>query len=287
MGHNMGMAAPTALIVGVLVVLLGCVSVMKDGEMILNHAWDNSGYSESAEVSSLDEIPLRVNSVSKSVASALIGVALLRGDILSLDEPAAAYVDAWANTPSENVTIRQLLTMTSGRYYSLTADYIWPNIIGGRSLRESESVDGLFSYSEYSTFLPQETAPGTEWVYNNAGVQVLEVILSEATGYYNIDEYAKTFLYEPLGMNYTRFSLDLVGKPILSGGLRTTCEDISIFAKMYLRNGAGPDGAQIIPADFVELTAAGPATDLNGAYSYLWWRPNKNEADSQTPLPWA
>jgi len=316
----MGMVAPTALIVGVIVVLLGgvhgaidasavaeagfdadalagvvstveddalygCVSVMKDGEMILNHAWDNSGYSESAEVSSLDEIPLRVNSVSKSVASALIGVALLRGDILSLDEPAAAYVDAWANTPSENVTIRQLLTMTSGRYYSLTADYIWPNIIGGRSLREAESVDGLFSYSEYSTFLPQETPPGTEWVYNNAGVQVLEVILSEATGYYNIDEYAKTFLYDPLGMNHTRYSLDLVGKPILAGGLRTTCEDISIFAKMYLREGAGPDGTQIIPADFVELTAAGPATDLNGAYSYLWWRPNKNEADS-TPLPW-
>merc|ERR1712070_500599 len=105
-------------------------------------------------------------------------------------------------------------------------------------------------------------------------------------GYYNIDEYAKTFLYDPLGMNYTRYSLDLVGKPILSGGLRTTCEDISIFAKMYLREGAGPDGTQIIPADFVELTAAGPATDLNGAYSYLWWRPNKNEADSQTPLPW-
>lgn len=101
--------------------LSGCVSVVKDGRMLLNHAWgqDDDGAARGPGA------PRSVNSVSKSVAAALVGVALQRGDLASLDEPAATYFDAWANTASENVTIRQLLTMTSGRYYSLTADYIW------------------------------------------------------------------------------------------------------------------------------------------------------------------
>lgn len=265
--------------------LSGCVSVVKDGRMLLNHAWgqDDDGLERGPGA------PRRVNSVSKSVAAALVGVALQRGDLASLDEPAATYIDAWANTASENVTIRQLLTMTSGRYYSLTADYFWPNVIGGRSLRAFAEGDAeeLFSYSEYSTLLlPQETPPGSEWVYNNAGVQALEAVLSEATGAYNVDEYAREHLYAPLGMNDTRYSLDLVGKPILSGGLRSTCEDMSRFAMMYLRGGAGADGTQVVPEEFAALTSAPrPATDLNGAYGYLWWRPNRDAA-TDSPLPW-
>ena len=265
--------------------LSGCVSVVKDGRMLLNHAWgqDDDGLERGPGA------PRRVNSVSKSVAAALVGVALQRGDLASLDEPAATYIDAWANTASENVTIRQLLTMTSGRYYSVTADYFWPNVIGGRSLRAFAEGDAeeLFSYSEYSTLLlPQESPPGSEWVYNNAGVQALEAVLSEATGAYNVDEYAREHLYAPLGMNDTRYSLDLVGKPILSGGLRSTCEDMSRFAMMYLRGGAGADGTQVVPEEFAALTSAPrPATDLNGAYGYLWWRPNRDAA-TDSPLPW-
>jgi len=262
----------------------GCMTVVKDEKLISSHVWGAvpGGNYEPITL----QTPQRVNSISKSVVSAMFGVALQRGDITSLDEPASKYIDSWKNSLSENVTIRELLTMTSGRYYSSTADYFWPNILGIESIRD-EDVSTIFSYSKYSTeTLPQESFPGTEWVYNNAGVQALEVVLSEATGFYNVDDYAKKYLFDEIGMNNTRFSTELVGKPILSGGLRTTCFDLSRLGQLYLMGGKNVDGKQIIPESYVEFStgANGPATDLNGAYAYLWWRPNHHDRD--TPLPW-
>lgn len=265
----------------------GCMSVVKDGKLVFSNAW-GSGLSEDDVVNSGQmtlSMPQRVNSISKSVVSAMFGVALQRGDIPSLDEPASTYIDVWKNSLSENVTIGELLTMTSGRYYSSTADYVWPQIIGVSSLRYG---DELFSYSKYSTeILPQESRPGSNWVYNNAGVQALEVVLSEATGLYNVDEYAQKYLFEPLGMNNTFFATELVGKPILSGGLRTTCYDLSKLGQLYLMGGKTDNGEQIISSSYIELSTGtnGPATELNGAYGYLWWRPN--HYDSEEPLPWA
>lgn len=268
----------------------GCMSIMKDGKLITSHAWGNRApLTDDQPMITSDgyvqvdiNTPLRVNSVSKSMVSAMVGVALQEGYLDSLDEVASNYIDSWQDTLSENVTIRQLLTMTSGRYYSVTADYFWPGIIGTSFARDPEYS---FDYSIYSTdALWQQYWPGTYWEYNNAGIQALEVVLEKATGFANVDDFARKYIYEPLDMNNTYFSVDELGNPSLPGGLKTTCLDYLRFGQLYLQNGTWY-GEEILPEGYVELTTGttGPSTTLNGAYGYQWWRPNHHD---ETVLPW-
>ncbi len=208
------------------------------------------------EQSMNDDEAVRAFSITKSVTSLLIGIAQDDGK-LRIDDPVADLVPAWRGTESSAVTIRDLLTNTSGREWDSRTDYRQMALVA-----EDKTA--------FAVALGQESRPGTEWVYNNSAIQVLEAVLETATAT-PVAEFAQTRLFEPLGMDDTRIESDAAGNANLFAGLWTTCADLLRLGEFVLSGGLDPHGARLISAEYLEQATGRPSTDLNAAYGLLWW----------------
>lgn len=195
-----------------------------------------------------------VFSVTKSITSVLVGIALGDGD-LSIDDKAAKWIPEWRGTAADQVTVRDLLSMDSGREWSIGTDY-------------SELIKAD-DQTAFAVGLSQEHAPGEQWAYNNSAVQTLEAVLSSAT-HMSVAEFAKERLFEPLGMTHTHMSVDRAGNAVLYQGTESTCEDLARFGLLLL-NGGRWGSEQIVPADYVAQATGRSSTKLNVGYGFLFW----------------
>lgn len=220
-----------------------CVSVVEDGKAIVEHTTN-------------DDKPVRGFSITKSVTSLLVGVAQDEGK-LSIDDPVAAFVSEWQGTPSSAVTIRDLLTNTSGRQWDSRTDY-------------AEMALKAEDKTAFAVGLKQENDPGSVWTYNNSAIQVLEAVLESAGGA-PVDEFASERLFQPLGMDDTRIERDEAGNANLFAGLWTTCDDLVRLGELILNDGVGPSGDRLVSADYIRAATGSPSTELNAAYGLLWW----------------
>ena len=109
-----------------------------------------------------------VFSITKSITSTLVGIAQERGE-LNITEKASEYITEWVGTPSEDVTVRNLISNNSGRYWDLWTDYV-----RNYALADDKTAHAIG--------LGQEHDPGTVWRYNNSAIQTLEPVLNDATG---------------------------------------------------------------------------------------------------------
>jgi CubicO group peptidase (beta-lactamase class C family) len=200
------------------------------------------------------EEPREVFSITKSVTSTLVGIAVRDGD-LRLDDPVSTYVPQWRGTASESVTVRNLLSNDSGRFWSFRTDY--SELLAARSR------------TRYAVSLPQQYAPGSAWAYNNAAIQVLEPVLEKATGM-PVERFARKRLFEPLGMTRSSFITDRADDAAVFYGLRTTCLDIARLGRLYLDSGK-VGGTRILDAAYVRHAVGRSSTVHNAAYGYLWW----------------
>jgi CubicO group peptidase (beta-lactamase class C family) len=222
-----------------------CFAVVRDGRLVADWSWRGTDADD----------PREVFSVTKSVASALVGIAV-RDGLLTLDDRAARWIPAWRDTPSRTVTVRQLLTNTSGRFWSTDSDY--------------RQLVGTDDRTAYAVGLRQQFDPGTAWAYNNAAIQTLDRVLSEATGM-PTSEYAEEQLFGPLGMSDSTLTSDSSGESTnVFFGLQTTCLDLARFGRLYLEGGA-VDGRRILPRSYVEASVGRSGSSLNAAYGFLWW----------------
>jgi CubicO group peptidase (beta-lactamase class C family) len=222
-----------------------CLAVVREGRLVGDWSWRDTDADD----------PREVFSVTKSVASALVGVAVKDG-LLDLDDRASRWIREWRDTPSESVTIRDLLTNTSGRYWSAESDY--------------QEMVGSADRTGYAVGLEQQYEPGTAWAYNNAAIQTLDRIISEASGR-TTAEYAEERLFGPLGMADSRLTSDSSGRSTnVFFGMQTTCLDLARFGQLYLDRGR-VGGEQILPRSYVEASVGRPGSELNAAYGYLWW----------------
>ena len=222
-----------------------CFLVARRGRVVLARYWGSGG----------PDAPQEVFSVTKSVTSTLVGLAQADGD-LSIDDPASTYVADWRGTPSESVTVRQLLSGVSGRFWSETSDY-------------HELIDTP-DRTAYAVELDQQEAPGTVWVYNNAAVQTLDAVLREATGT-DPATFAAERLFAPLGMDHTRMTDDDSGHSTnVFFGLQSTCPDLARFGTMFAQDGQW-DGHRVVPRTWVREALGGPSQPFNAAYGLLWW----------------
>jgi CubicO group peptidase (beta-lactamase class C family) len=221
-----------------------CFVVIRDGVIVGEWYWN--GWDESKEQN--------VFSVTKSIASALVGIAQERGD-LDVTEKASAYITDWVGTPSEDVTIQNLISNDSGRHWDFVTDYVQ------MAIRAADK-------SALAVALGQQDTPGTVWKYNNSAIQTLEPILNLATRM-DVADYAEQMLFKPLGMA-SSFGRDAVGNPMTFAGAECSCRDLARFGYLYLRRGRWSGGRQIVPEDWVEASIQ-PSTSLNSAYGYMWW----------------
>lgn len=202
--------------------------------------------------SNVQDRPWRVYSITKSIVSLLVGVA--EGDgLLAIDDPVAKYVPAWANGPSADVTVRHLLSMTSGRRWSPELD--------------NEMIFTATDITEFAVGLDQEHPPGTSWQYDNIAAQVLEAVLTSAVG--DLVAFAQRRLFAPIGMTATAWERDLSGHPLTYAGITSTAADLGRLGRLML-NGGRYDEEEIVPESWIEQATTG-SSELNAAYGLLWW----------------
>lgn len=220
-----------------------CFAVVRDGKLARDWNWGTPRTT-----------PRESFSITKSVTNALVGIAVRDRD-LRLDDRVSRYVPRWRGTPSAGVTVRNLLSNDSGRFWSAESDY-------GDMIRATDRTG-------YAVGLPQQHAPGTAWAYNNAAIQVLERVLRKATGM-PVDEFARQRLFEPLGMSHSRLITDSTRSAMVFYGLQTTCLDLARFGMLHLDGGA-VDGTRLLARSYVRESVAHPSTRHNAAYGHLWW----------------
>jgi len=232
-----------------------CMMVIHDGVLVGEWYW--GGFDRHTEVTN-------VFSVTKSITSTLVGIAESEGD-LDIERKAASYITDWANTRSEQVSIRNLISNDSGRFWSLESDYI----------------SGLMPANDqtaYGVGLSQQFEPGTVWEYNNAAIQSLEVVLARATGE-DLTRYAQEKLFGPIGASAS-MGVDPSGNPLTYQGVTASCDDMARFGYLALREGQWK-GEQVVPRHWMEQ-ATEPSTALNDAYGYMWWLNRKGHVVEPT-----
>ena len=200
------------------------------------------------------ETPREVFSVTKSITSTLVGMAQAEGD-LDIDDRAKRYIEEWQGTKSRAVTIRDILSNVSGRYWDVGSDY--------GNLPQAEDR------TQYAIDLEQQYPPGRVWAYNNAAIQTLDRVISTATGE-PTREYAAQRLFGPIGMTHTQMTPDPAGNTNAFFGTQTTCQDLARFGYLFLRQGRWGD-EQVVPRSWVKAAVGQPSQPHNAAYGLLWW----------------
>lgn len=193
-------------------------------------------------------------SVGKSVAASVVGVALERGDLPSVDAPAAHWIPEWQGTAHEAITLHDLMSMSSGLRFDMIADNV--------TMPLAEDMTAL------AVAAPVTAPPGARWEYNNHSVQAMEPVLRAATGM-AADDYADAHLFDPIGMDVD-WKRDESGQPALYMNAKASCRDNARLAYLYMHDGCW-EGERILSSDFV-ADATGPSTSQNRGYGYWWWR---------------
>lgn len=209
-----------------------------------------------------------MQSVTKTVTSIVIGIAVGRGQFPSLDTPVLTFFDkaqvANVDERKQRMTIRHLLTMTAGLEWDEDLPYADPK---NAAIVMEASTDWV----RFTIDRPMAHEPGTSFRYNSGATQLLSHIFSAATGA-DIEEYAAKHLLAPLGISRYFWKRSPTGLVDTEGGLYLAPRDLAKIAYLFLKNGVW-DGRQVVPADWVRASIAPsiPTGNANVMYGYKWW----------------
>jgi Beta-lactamase len=195
--------------------------------------------------------PAFAMSSTKSVTGLLVGMLLADHKIRSVDQRVCDFIKVWCTGLRGKVTLRHLLTMTSGL----------------PRMRDS-SVGFVDDKNRFVLHLTPVSEPGTIWAYSNEGAQLLSPILDKAAGEL-IQNYAQRRLFQPLGMSRSRLHLDSKGHAWTYADMETTARDFARVGLLMLQRGRW-EGRQIVGSRWIDSSTS-PSQKLNPQYGLLWW----------------
>jgi CubicO group peptidase (beta-lactamase class C family) len=203
-------------------------------------------------------------SVAKSLTSTLVGAAVKDGFIKSVDDPVTRYIPELVGSAYDGVTVRQVLTMTSGVKWN--EDYTDPNSDVARMYGKPVPA-GTDPTVAYLRTLTREAPAGSKFVYKTGETNLIGVLVTKATGK-SLTDYAEAKIWRPYGMERDLFwMVDQSGQNIGGCCLSASLRDYARIGQFVLDGGKG-----VVPAGwFAEATL--PASQLgNGrGYGYQWW----------------
>ena len=207
--------------------------------------------------------------MAKSITSTLVGAAIRDGYIRSMDDKVSDYIPQMKGSAYDDVSIRQLLTMTSGVRWN--EDYADPNSDVARfnNHKPEEGVDALVSYLRR---LPREVPPGTRWHYSTGETNLVGVLLSQATKK-PLATYLSEKIWVPAGMEQqATWILSRTGQEISGCCIQAATRDFARFG-LFILNGARVDGQSIVPEGWLaEATTERTGIGQPGrGYGYQWW----------------
>lgn len=208
-------------------------------------------------------------SVAKSFTSTLVGAAIQDGFINSLDDTVSDYISDLRGSAYDDVTIRQLLSMSSGVRWN--EDYEDPNsdVAQFNNAAPEANMDATVSYMRK---LPRAHPPGEVWNYNTGETNLIGVLVSSATGR-SLAQYLQERIWHPAGMEAEATWLQgKSGHEIAGCCVQAATRDFARFGLFVLANGAMA-GQQIVPPDwFAQATIKQKEIGKPGrGYGFQWW----------------
>jgi len=208
-----------------------------------------------------------LRSLTKSVTSLVVGIALDRGWIKNVDASVFSFFPEYGElrTPEkDDITLRHLLTMSAG--------FAWtdPSMsYGNQADTESLMIRAPDPY-RYLLELPLATPPGQSYHYNSGETSLLAAVLQKASGK-GFDVLAQEVLFDPLGISDVEWMRYANGDPIAGWGLRMRPRDVAKVGQLMLDHGKW-HGKQIVPEAWI---AQSTIPQFNGEglffYGYQWW----------------
>ncbi|MDE2614465.1 MAG: serine hydrolase [Burkholderiales bacterium] len=208
-------------------------------------------------------------SVAKSITSTLLGAALRDGYIKSMDDKVSQYIPQMKGSAYDDVSIRQLLTMTSGVRWN--EDYADPNsdVAKFNNYQPEPGVDAIVSYLRR---LPREAPAGTRWHYSTGETNLVGILVGQATGKHLAD-YLSEKIWMPAGMEQqATWILSRTGNEISGCCIQAATRDFARFG-LFVLNGARVGGTSIVPDGWL-ADATSKRVDIGEpgrGYGYQWW----------------
>jgi CubicO group peptidase (beta-lactamase class C family) len=231
------------------------VSVVRNGYIVLD-AYIYGNHSDNNH---------NIYSCTKSVMSALIGIAIDKGYIKDVNQPVLDFfpkhVAKNLDADKKAMTLENLLTMTTGLQCRDSYLYKWSGI---KLMRRSAD------WVQFMIDLPIVEAPGARFEYCNGASFLLSAILQEQTGMAALN-FAEKHLFVPLGISDVTWPSNIQGITIGYGELYLRPQDMTKIGYLYLNDGLW-DGRQIISSQWVKAsTRKHTAATLLPGYGYQWW----------------
>ncbi|MDD4356709.1 MAG: serine hydrolase [Smithellaceae bacterium] len=208
-------------------------------------------------------------SVAKSFTSTLVGAAIKDGYVKSVDDKVSDYIPDLKGSVYDDVTIRQLLTMTSGVKWN--EDYADPKSdVALFDVHKAEpGVDVTVSYMRK---LEREAPPGAKWVYKTGETNLVGVLVSSATKK-TLSDYLSEKIWQPFGMEQdASWLLGSTGHEISGCCLQASTRDFARFG-LFILGGGMANGKSVLPEGWITAATMKHAdTDqAEYGYGYQWW----------------
>lgn len=222
-------------------------------------------------------------SVAKSFVSALFGIAIEEGHIKSISEPVTAYAPFLKKSGYNNITIKNVLQMSSGiRFNEDYGDFDSDINRMGRAFALNKSFD------DFVVTLKNEKEQGTYNHYVSMDTQVLGIVLREATKK-SLSALLEEKIWKPCGMEADAFWLiDSDGMEAAFCGLNVVLRDYARFGRLFLKKGKW-QGRQVVPRQWVIdsvtpdaphlMPGKNPLSSWVLGYGYQWWIPENPDGD--------
>jgi CubicO group peptidase (beta-lactamase class C family) len=232
------------------------VLIVRHGLLVFEHYYQRCRAQDS----------VNVKSVTKSIVSALVGIALRDRYVTSLDQRLIEFFPQDFSTGSDprkrEITLRDLLTLRSGLSWVESS---------------AESLPPLFAsdhWVRHGLSLPLQHAPREVFSYSTLDAHLLSAVLTQVTGMSTL-AFANRFLFGPLGSRATTWASDPQGYNIGGLELYLTPRAMAKIGCLYLRRGRW-EGQQLLPEEYVKDSSRTQVTPNGGVvvpdtYGYLWW----------------
>ena len=230
------------------------VLIVRNGKLVLDsYFWPFSS-----------EIKHPIHSCTKSIMSALIGIAIDKGYIQSVTQPITDFfprLAAGTDDLKKTITLENLLMMASGLDCKDSYLYGWAGLY---------DMGASSDWEQYIFDLPMVAPPGSKFEYCNGLSYLLSVIVQNATKMKTLD-FAVKYLFEPLGIKDIIWPTNPQGVTVGWGKMQLKPHDMARFGWLYLNKGRW-DGRQIVPSAWVEAsTRRHIDAELFDHYGYQWW----------------
>ncbi|MCI5047270.1 MAG: beta-lactamase family protein [Aquisalinus sp.] len=208
-------------------------------------------------------------SVAKSLTSTLVGAAIQDGYIASLEDKVSTYITGLTGSAYEDVSIRQLLTMTSGVQWN--EDYEDP-ASDVALFNKHAADDGLPNIVSYMKKLPRAHPPGAVWNYSTGETNLIGILVAEATGQ-SVASYLSEKIWEPYGMQQdATWLLGEDGLELSGCCIQAATRDFARFGQFILEGGQ-INGVPVLPAGWIN-SASTKQADFGAegeGYGFQWW----------------